>query len=189
MKSPFEGDKIALRPFEPGDIPGLHAILNHPDLAGRRHIPWRFPEVAPLSRQQVEAIVKRWSEEERAFHLAVERRGSNGLIGVAECDWGWDPICPSAAVVIDPACQRRGYGSDVLRLLLRYLFEHTPAHSVGCWIAEWNVPALCFAERHRFQMNGRMRRAGIRERQYYDVLVADILRPEWLALGGEADAA
>lgn len=189
MKSPFEGDSIILRPVEPGDVPGLQAILNHPGLAGRRHIPWRFPEIAPLSREQVEAIVQSWNRDERAFHMAVERKGNDGLIGVAECDWGWDPHCPSVAVVIAPDSQRQGYGSEALNLLLEYLFGNTPAHSIGCWTAEWNEPALRFAERHRFRLNGRMRRAGIREGRYFDVLVADILRPEWLEFGGKHCAA
>lgn len=189
MRSPFEGETITLRPVEAGDVPALQSILNHPDLAGRRQVPWRFPETAPLSCQQVEAIVQSWSAAEKALHLAVEPRESTELLGYAECDWGWDPHCPSASLVIAPPHQRRGYGSEAIRLLLRYLFDYTPAHNVGCWIAEWNAPALRFASYHRFQVNGRMRRAGIRRGTYYDLIVADILRPEWRALGAEDDAA
>ncbi len=189
MMSSFEGETITLRPFEPDDVPALQTILNHPDLAGRRQIPWQFPEVAPLSCQQVGSIVQRWGAAEKALHLAVELRESEGLIGHAECDWGWDPHCPSVSVVIAPAHQRQGYGSEVIHLLLRYLFDYTAAHNIGCWIAEWNLPALRFAAHHRFRMNGRMRRAGIHKGSYYDLIVADILRPEWPAPGGEHDAA
>ena len=189
MKSPFEGETITLRPIELNDVPALQTILNHPDLAGCRQVPWQFAEVAPLSCQQLEAIVQSWGAAEKALHLGVERRESEDLIGYGECDWGWDPHCPSASVVIAPAHQRQGYGTQALRLLLGYLFEYTPAHSVGCWIAEWNVPALRFAAYHQFQENGRMRRAGIRKGSYYDLIVADILRPEWQAPGGKRHAA
>jgi RimJ/RimL family protein N-acetyltransferase len=164
---------------ERADATAVYAYLNHPDLAGRRCIPWRFPNDAPLSTGQVEAIVERWAGAENALRLIVTRRGSEEPIGHAESDWGWDPHSPSVSVLIAPDHQRQGYGSEALRLLLDYLFDHTPAHSVGCWIADWNHPALRFIEAQGFQEGGCMRRAGIRGGAYFDVILADILRPEW----------
>ena len=139
-ESPFQGANIALRPFEPEDVPGLREYLNHPALAGRRYIPWGFPEVAPLSLRQAKAIYEKWAEEEKGLQLAIVRSGSAELIGHAACDWGWDPLSPSLEVVVAPPHQGQGSGSEVLELLLRYLFDYTPAHSAGCWIAEWNEP-------------------------------------------------
>ncbi len=73
--------------------------------------------------------------------------------------------------------------------MLRYLFDNGVAHNVACWIAEWNEPGLQFAARHGFQRNGRMRRAGVRQGRYYDVIITDVLRPEWLAREGRANHA
>ena len=188
MNSLFQGDAIALRPFEPADVPALGDYLNHFDLAGRRYIPWSFPEVAPLSQQQVHDIHQKWSDVDKGLHLAVVNLDGQDLIGHAECEWGWDPHCPSLSVVIAPAHQRRGYGSEAFALLLRYLFEYTPAHVVACWIADWNQPALEFVRSHGFQEAGRMRRVGIRQGQYHDVMVTDLLRSEWQQLGGEPHA-
>ena len=189
-ESVFEGEMIRLRPFEPADIPALGAYLNHPTLAGRRYLPWRFPEREPLSHKQVEGVYQKWIEEEEGLRLAVVHRESGDLLGHARCDWEWDPHCPDVAVVTAPTQQRQGYGSEALGLLLRYLFENTVAHNVACWIDDWNEPGLRFAARHGFQQNGRMRRAGVRQGRYYDVIIADMLRPEWLARGeGGNDAA
>jgi RimJ/RimL family protein N-acetyltransferase len=180
----FEDEAVVLRPFEPDDVAALGAYLNHPDLAGRRYIPWGFPDMAPLSQQKVQGIVQKWGEEEKGLCLAVVRAESHELVGHAECNWDWDPHAPSLSVVIAPAHQRHGYGSEVLRLLLRYLFEYTPAHNVTCWISDWNQEGRQFAARHGFQESARMRRAGIREGRYYDLVVADLLRPEWQQRGG-----
>ncbi len=38
--SVFAGEAVALRPFEPDDVPALAAYLNQPELAGCRYIPW-----------------------------------------------------------------------------------------------------------------------------------------------------
>ena len=186
--SVFAGETVALRPFEPDDLPALAAYLNQPELAGRRCIPWSFPELPPLSQGQVQAIIQKWGEAESALHLAVVRLDGQELVGHAECDWDWDPHCPSVSVVIAPAHQRHGYGSEVLSLLLRYLFEYTPAHVVSGWIAAWNQPALQFAAHHGFQAAGRMRRAGMVQGRPFDMIITDLLRAEWQQAGGRPHA-
>jgi RimJ/RimL family protein N-acetyltransferase len=175
----FQSDRIALRPFEEEDVPALAAYLNHPDLTGRRYIPWSVPEIAPLSRKQVQGIVQKWGDAERALTLAIESRDHRDLLGHAECDWSWDPHCPSASVTVAPAHQRQGYGSEALSLVLCYLFKHTPAHVITCWIADWNESGLQFAAHHGFRQAGRLRRAGIRHGEYFDMIVSDLLRSEW----------
>jgi RimJ/RimL family protein N-acetyltransferase len=187
-ESPFQGDTVALRPFEPDDASALAAYLNHPDLVGRRYIPWAFSETAPLSHQQVQVIIQKWGEAEKSLQLAVVHAESGNLIGHAESDWNWDPHSPSVSVVIAPAHQRKGFGSEAIRLQLSYLFEHTPAHVVSCWIADWNQAALEFAAYHGFQVAGRMRRAAMRQGRYYDVVVTDLLRSEWQQWGGGSHA-
>lgn len=186
---PFQGEMIALRPFEPDDAPELKAYLDHPDLIGCRYIPWAYPDMTPLSQGQIAGIIQKWAEAEKSLPLAVVRLDTGELVGHAECDWGWDPHQPSVHVVIAPAQQRQGYGSEALGLLLHYLFDYTPAHCVTCWIAGWNQPGLEFIKHCGFQVSGRMRRAGVREGEYLDVVITDLLRPEWQELGGGHHAA
>jgi aminoglycoside 6'-N-acetyltransferase len=185
----FESKSVFLRPFEAGDRPALQAYLNHPELAGRRYLPWEIPEQPPLSEKQVEQIISEWSESKKSLHLAVVERQSGELIGHAECEWEGDAHCPSLSLVIAPPFQRRGYATQVLRILLRYLFEYTPAHTVTAWVNDWNQPALDFLTRCGFQPAGRMRRVGIHCGVYTDLVVLDLLRQEWLAgVGGQNGA-
>jgi RimJ/RimL family protein N-acetyltransferase len=181
MSDPFTTERLRLRAFEPEDLSALHAYLNYPELSGRRCLPWRFPNEQPLSRAQVEQVLQRWAEGEKEFHLAVTLREDGSLIGHANCDWGWDAHCPEIDLAISPAYQFQGYGSEVLDILLAYLFENTPAHSISSGMASWNWEALNFALKHGFAQNGSMRRAGLWDGRFYDWLGVDILRPEWLA--------
>ena len=181
MDGLFESQTIVMRPFEAGYRPALQAYLNHPDLAGRRYVPWGYPELAPLSEDQVEQIIQEWNESKKGFHLAVIQRESSNLIGHIECDWEWDPHCPSISLVIGPPFQHRGYGGQVLQLQLGYLFDYTPAHTVTAWISDWNQDGLAFFSKHGFKNAGRMRRTGIHRGKYTDLVVMDILRREWLA--------
>jgi RimJ/RimL family protein N-acetyltransferase len=186
--SPFQGKRVALRPFEPDDVPVLGVVLNHPDLFGRRYIPWPYSDIVPLSAAQVRGIYEEWCKAEKSLPLAVVLSASGDLIGHAECDWRWDPHCPSVSLVIAPPHQRQGLGAEVLHLLVDYLFDTTPAHTISAWIADWNQPARQFVARHSFQEAGRMRRAGIHRGAYFDLVISDILRSEW-KMGGEGHAA
>jgi RimJ/RimL family protein N-acetyltransferase len=180
----FQTDRIKLRPFEPDDAPALQAYLNHPKLSGRRYIPHEFPEVVPLSLNQVEAIIKKWGEEQREAHLAIELSDRGELIGQAEFEWDWDPHAPWVAIVIARQYQRQGYGTQALNLVLEYLFDNTPAHNVFSWIADWNQAGRSLAKKIGFQESGQSRREGFREGAYFDYILVDILRPEYRSRGG-----
>ena len=179
MANSFQGRAIYLRPFEEGDVPGIFEYINHPDLEGRRYIPWDFPATIPLSKDQVAAIYEKWKGGRNNVHLAVVLRESHQLVGHAMCDWGWDPHCPDLELVIDPEHQLNKFGSEVLYLLLRFLFENQPAHVVTTWVADWNEAGSRFLQENDFQESGRMRRAGMRRGGYFDIIIFDILRSEW----------
>jgi len=77
----FSSVLVELRPFKSDDLPALSAYLNHPDLTGRRYIPWDFPNDVPLSEQQVEGVLKKWGEKKKGFVLAVRQRESVFRLG------------------------------------------------------------------------------------------------------------
>jgi RimJ/RimL family protein N-acetyltransferase len=180
----FSSKSIELRPFTPDDLEALMAYLNHPELTGRRYIPWEFPDDIPLSHSQVEGILKKWGEKKKGFVLGIILRETGALIGHAEADWQWDSHCPDIGMAIDPTHQRQGYGTEVLILLLTYLFDHTPAHNVAAGFAVWNEAAREFAAKNGFTESGTIRRDGIRDGDYFDAVIVDILRPEWKAIQG-----
>jgi len=179
MNYPFESKRIILRAFEPDDLQSLHVYLNSPELSGRRYIPWQFSHEIPLTKGQVEGVFKSWAEVDKQFHLAVTLREGGGLIGHVNANWRWDPHCPGLDLVISPAFQRKGYGSEVLTLILKYFFNNTPAHNISGGASSWNQSALDFTAKHGFTRNGSLRRTGFRDGEFIDWVGMDILRPEW----------
>ena len=180
----FQTEQIKLRPFEPEDVPALRAYINHPMLGGRRYIPSGFPGEVPLSTAQVEKIIKKWGEEKREAHLGIELTDRHELIGHAEFERSWDPIAPWMSVVVARPFQRHGYGTQVAQMVMSYLFENTPAHSISGWMADWNKAGRSFARKMGFKENGRTRREGFREGSFFDGILVDILRSEYQSSGG-----
>ena len=180
IKDPFHSAVVALRPFEPEDAPALQTYINRPELIGRRYLPGDAPVEVQLSRRQVDAVLGHWVEAERGMHLAVTLAAEGVVVGHAFLEQDWDPLSPSLALVIAPQHQRRGLGSQVMGLLLAYLFDYSPAHNINSWVADWNTAGQQFLLHHGFQPAGCVRRAGMRGGRFYDELVFDLLRPEWM---------
>jgi RimJ/RimL family protein N-acetyltransferase len=175
----FETERIRLRPFTTEDTPDLRAYLSHPELSGRRYIPWKFDEDLPISPRQAEGIIDSWNEIEDGFCYAIVKQSDGILIGHINVDWGWDPHMPESTVVIDPSHQRQGYGTEALTLALNYLYDFTIAHNISTWVTEWNTPGQAFAEKMGFTNVGKLRRSSYRAGRFYDEFVFDLLRPEW----------
>jgi len=135
------GARTYLRPFESNDLDPVWRLFRHPELTGRRYLPWRYSPVLPLSRAQADGILNEWNEGRERIHLAVIRAEDTALIGYAAMFWGWDPHCPNLSLVIDPEHQRQGFGTEVVQIMLCHLFENTVAHNVSGWLSDWNQPA------------------------------------------------
>jgi RimJ/RimL family protein N-acetyltransferase len=173
-------ERIILQAFEPEQVSLLCSHLNHPELVGRRYLPWEFPDDLPLSCQQAEAIYKKWIEKQKGFNLAIVLPEGRELIGHINCDWGWDTHCPYVSLVVYAPYQRNGYAGEALGIFLEYIFNNTPAYNISSRIEEWNMPALEFAQKSGFTKCGRSRRVRIRNGVSCDCILVDMLKDEWL---------
>ena len=178
-KPKFTTEQILLRPFTKEDAPALFEALNHPDLSGRKYIPWEFDDELPLSMDTIDKIIEKWMSKEEGLCYAVIHWESQNIIGHAQTDWDWDPHMPDIIVVIYPEAQRKGYGSQAASLLLDYLVDFTIGHNISTWVEEWNIAGLEFAKKLGFTRVGTMRRDEFRGGQFIDAALFDILRPEW----------
>ena len=81
---------------------------------------------------------------------------------------------------IGDADQRgKGYGSDALRVMVRYAFLEMNMNRVGLQVAAFNEPARRSYEKCGFQLEGTLRQYMYRDGQYWDMHLMSILRAEW----------
>jgi RimJ/RimL family protein N-acetyltransferase len=137
----------------------------------------------PLSEAEFN---KRLDPEQRdpnwiEFH--VRTISDDKLIGfVALHTIEWNNATAMLSVGIgEPDYRDRGYGSEALRLVLRYAFEELNLFRVGLDVIAANDRAVHVYEKLGFQHEGIMRRAVHREDRRYDVFHMGILRDEWNA--------
>lgn len=73
----------------------------------------------------------------------------------------------------------RGYGSDAMRLILRYAFDELKLRRVSLNTFEYNPRAVRSYEKVGFRHEGRQRQALLRDGRRWDILYMGITRAEW----------
>jgi RimJ/RimL family protein N-acetyltransferase len=74
----------------------------------------------------------------------------------------------------------KGYGTDAMRLILRYAFIELSLQRVSLNVFEYNLRAIRSYEKLGFVHEGRSRAVLRRDGQRYDLVFMGILRTEWL---------
>ena len=79
----------------------------------------------------------------------------------------------------------KGYGTDAMRIILRYAFTELNLHRVTLDVFEYNQRGVHSYEKAGFVEEGRARGLVLRESRRWDVIYMGILREDWLKLEQE----
>jgi RimJ/RimL family protein N-acetyltransferase len=75
----------------------------------------------------------------------------------------------------------KGYGTDAMRVILRYAFTELNLHRVTLGVFEYNPRAIRSYEKAGFTYEGRIRQQLFKDGAHWDVIQMGVLREEWLA--------
>ena len=76
----------------------------------------------------------------------------------------------------------KGYGTEMVNLLLRFAFTEVNLRRVTLTVFEYNPRAVRVYEKVGFRHEGRERKSLNREGRRWDMIFMGILREEWLEL-------
>lgn len=136
------------------------------------------------------AAIKKWNEKwlekngNDVFAFTIHTRADDRLIGGIdlEISSGWNNGEAFVGIGIgEPEYWSKGYGTEAMRLILRYAFTELNLHRVALNVFEYNPRAVRSYENAGFQHEGRIRQMLNRNGRRWDVIFMGILRPEWEA--------
>lgn len=171
----YEGRRIYFRPVEVEDEPMLRRWINDPLIW--RGLPLRGPINANREREWIESQGS--SATDYVFGIVV--RGGDRLIGTIGLR-AIDAVSRSAMLGIsigDRAFHNKGYGTDAVRLLLRYGFEELNLNRVALAVYANNPRAIRCYQKVGFVQEGCLRQALYRNGGFHDEYRFAILRDEW----------
>ncbi|MBL8133214.1 MAG: GNAT family N-acetyltransferase [Anaerolineae bacterium] len=143
--------------------------------------------VYPSAAGDWESWFTQMIDKEEGFPFSVRRRDDDRLVGFSVIkDIFWQARHCQVVIGIDPAQQGRGYGTDAMRVLLKYSFLEMNLNRVGLDVLGYNSAALRVYQKVGFRLEGTLRSFAFRDGVYYDMHTMGILRSEWERLYGQA---
>jgi RimJ/RimL family protein N-acetyltransferase len=174
---PLAGELVRLRALREEDLPALCEWWQDQRVAV-------FQSSGPTRPRPAEGIaemLRGWSRNDGAdtglsvtTALSGELVGHAALYGVSVKD-----RCATLAIIIGPTHQDRGYGTDAVRVLLRYGFVELGLHRVELSVTGYNLRAVAAYRRAGFVEEGRRRSAIFRSGAWHDDVGMAILESEW----------
>ena len=138
------------------------------------------------SQKQAKEALRDWMEHERPDEmefvirtLAEDRPiGSIGLDGIR---WSHGDTFVGIGIG-EREYWGKGYGTDAMRIMLRYAFMELNLHRVSPNVYEYNPRAIRSYEKAGFTVEGRQRQALDRDGRRWDIIYMGSLREEWKRL-------
>jgi len=172
------GKRIRLRGDERSDLPKFVEWLNDPDV--RRTLSMSMPISQAAEEQWFENMLKRPSEEQS---LGIEIKDGDGWRLIGNCgifDINWRARSAEVGLFIgDKSCWNKGYGTEVMRLLLRHGFETLNLNRIFLRVDAANLGGIRAYEKAGFVHEGRFRQGTFQGGEYRDMLFMSVLRSEW----------
>ncbi len=136
-----------------------------------------FPQTAEDEMEWFEHMRK----DKARYVFAVRLRTDGAAIGTCSLfDINWRiRKCVFGIAIGYPKHHGKGYGTEALRLILRYAFLELGLNRVQLHVYEFNTRAIRSYEKAGFRQEGVLRQAVYREGRYWDEIVMAILRTEW----------
>ncbi len=171
----LSGARTNLRVIQKDDFDWLAAELNKPQARGEwSSFSLRSP--ADLERELFE------QNSAAGCDLVIEDKNGKRL-GIATHQI-LDPIARNVAIevaIFDPADRGKGFGLEVHRLLVEYLFQYRGLHRVEVMSAAENIPEQKLLEKLRFTREGVLRKARFARGAWHDIFLYALLEDEWLS--------
>ena len=171
----YEGDRICFRPIELADEPSLRRWINDPRVWAT--LSGRPPFNECREREWIEGLGK--DRANYVFGIVVKNGerliGSCGLHGISAVNHSAE----LGIAIGDVEFQNQGYGTEAVRLALRFGFEELNLNRVGLHVLATNARAVRAYEKAGFVREGCARQAFYRRGAYRDILLYAVLREQW----------
>jgi len=172
----LEGKQVRLREYRKEDVVLAHKYIN--DFEVKRLL---FPGIPFPMRLEEE---EKWYESQSAFKdtysFAIESLESGeylGGCGINEVDWKNSVVI--VGIFLGKPFWNKGFGSDAMRILLRFIFEQMNINKVNLNVYSFNERAIASYVKCGFKVEGRLRQRVFRDGKYHDEVIMGILRSEF----------
>ena len=176
------GKRLRLRGNEQTDLPKFVDWLNDPEV--RRYLSKTLPLSMAAEEKWFENMLKHPPEEQP---LGIEIKDGDAWRLIGNCnifDINWRIRSAEVGILIgEKSCWNKGYGTEVIRLLLQHGFNTLNLNRIFLQVFPENLGGIRAYEKAGFIHEARLRQSDFRDGKYCDTLIMSVLRSEWTPEG------
>ncbi len=177
------GDRVVIRPMEKEDLTSLLSWCNDPEVM---YYADDDPEPHKTLQELEEEFAKQKGEWSASMETFVIETRDGTLIGDIMYRW-YRPDVRSAYIGVligEKEYWGQGYGTEAIKLFLRYLFVEKQLHKVAVTVSDFNKRAIRVYEKCGFRKDGILRDNAIINGKFVDHIVMSILEDEYKKQAG-----
>jgi RimJ/RimL family protein N-acetyltransferase len=172
-------NRVRLRAIERSDLSRFVSWMNDPDV--RFGLTIYLPLSLAEEENWFEQMLKRPAPE---HPLVIEIEQDDvwemiGNCGLHNIDWRCR-VATAGIFIGEKRYWNRGYGTEVMKLLLKHGFETLNLNRIQLDVYEDNPGAIRAYEKAGFLLEGRKRQGIYKNGEYMDILLMGVLREEWI---------
>jgi len=179
----YTAEDICLGPINYETDPQIESKWTHDATFMRLY---DFEPVRPMSaamiKKQYEKLEKQMDEGRHMYHFMIRAKADDRLIGIAviqRIEWA-NGNCQIKLGIGSEEDRRKGYGSQALRLLIRFAFAELNMFRITAEAGEYNAGAIALLNKFVFMEEVRRRKALERDGRRWDLIGFGLLKNEWL---------
>ena len=136
------GEKVFLKPATPEDEANTYhwTLLSEPQSQSCR--PWVFMPASEIA----DRIKKAEKSSSRQRFMVFRKDDLTPVAKVIYFDYNSLNRSAELGLIVDPDERRKGYGSDALKVLIRYLFTYRGLNKVYAQTAQFNTQTIALVE-------------------------------------------
>lgn len=172
----FKGQKVLLRQYREDDLNKLWEIMNEEEF--KRNVVTGIPY--PVTLSDVEEDYKKISAYKDTYDFAIESIDEGkyiGECGIKKVDWKNRKT--EIYIFLGNEYVGKGYGTDAIQVLLRFIFEQMNLNKVKLTVFSFNTRAIKCYEKCGFKIEGKLRDELYKDGNYQDLIIMGILKEEF----------
>ena len=173
----YSGTLVRLRAYRKDDIPLAQELFNDSEM--KTNLAPGIPY--PFTLEDEEKWFATNSASHDIYSFAVETL-ENGIFlggcGVNAIDWKNSRVTIGIAIV-NKEYLGKGYGTDALRVLIRFIFNEMNIHKINLYVYAFNERAIKSYKKCGFVVEGTKRQEIFKNGTYHDEIHMGLLREEW----------
>ena len=175
-KPTLTGELVILRPLDESDYEAMAAAMDDPEVIRMTG------SHGKISEDEARQWMRTRKDQTDRLDLAIVDKATGETVGEAVLNH-WEPEnqCCNFRILIGPAGQGKGLGTEATRLIVGYGIEELGLHRIELGVYSFNPRAQRAYQKAGFVVEGVRRDALLWDGEWADDIVMSVLAPEWKA--------